>query len=552
MTNMIRKPADNYQTLINYAIGVFLVLTWFFGLIAPITSDAGKYAAISRIIYETGDWINLKIHFEPYLEKPPLLFWITTPFYFIFGPTGFAFKLPVLLYSGIAVYSTYRFTRLYYTKKTGAVAALMLATSEFYFLFHNDIHTDSLLTANVIFSVWQLAEYFKTKKLPNMLLAGLGIGLGIISKGPIGIFVPVTAAVSHLVYQKQLKLIFSYKVVLGAVVTLAVLAIGLSGIFNQFGVDGLSYFFWGNNVGRITGAIKGGSTDYLFYFHTTLYIFLPWAVLFFMGLFMEFKTLFKSKTPELFTLGGIFFYWIIISVAKAKAPHYFMVLSPFMAVLSAKWLLCFYEEKPSPGMQKTIGKIQGFVNIFLWIVLFAMCIYFFPSKNILFWLAVAVLLFLFFLAGKSNNKLNRIIQKSVIAIVALNFALNAHLFPKIFTYHAVIPACEIFNEQAGAGEMLNMYESEHRELFFYAKNPGYFLYNSEDLKKCLARKNDWIFTNDEGLKEIEQSTAKVELIQSFKHRSLSKLTPGFINPATREQRLSNMHLVKIIEPAREL
>jgi 4-amino-4-deoxy-L-arabinose transferase-like glycosyltransferase len=157
----------------------------------------------------------------------------------------------VLLYSGIAVYSTYRFTRLYYTKKTAAVAALMLATSEFYFLFHNDIHTDSLLTANVIFSVWQLAEYFKTKKLPNMLLAGLGIGLGIISKGPIGIFVPVTAAVSHLVYQKQLKLIFSYKVVLGAVVTLAVLAIGLAGIFNQFGVDGLSYFFWGNNVGRM-------------------------------------------------------------------------------------------------------------------------------------------------------------------------------------------------------------------------------------------------------------------------------------------------------------
>ncbi|GAB1374852.1 hypothetical protein MASR1M46_17390 [Bacteroidales bacterium] len=99
--------------------------------------------------------------------------------------------------------------------------------------------------------------------------------------------------------------------------------------------------------------------------------------------------------------------------------------------------------------------------------------------------------------------------------------------------------------------MLNTYNSEHREFVFLRKNPGHFLYDSEDLEICLKRKNDWIFTDDEGLKEIEQSTAKIKLIQSFKHRCLSKLTPGFINPATRAQRLKNMHLIKIIEPAGE-
>jgi 4-amino-4-deoxy-L-arabinose transferase-like glycosyltransferase len=547
---MLNNLKINSSNIIGYFVGFFLLITYFFGLISPVTSDAGKYAAISRIIYETGDWINLKIHFEPYLQKPPLIFWITTPFYFIFGPVGFAFKLPVLLYSGIAIYSTYRFTKLFYSNKTAKIAALILATSEFYFLFHNDIHTDSLLTANVIFSVWQLAEYFKSKKMANMLLAGLGVGLSLISKGPIGIFVPVTAALSHLVYQKQLKSLFSYKVALGGFVTLLVLTAGLSGIFNQFGREGLKFFFWENNVGRITGKIKGDNTDYLFYFHTTLYIFLPWAVLFFIGLFMEFKTFFKSKTPELFSLGGIFFYWIIISLAKAKAPHYLMVLSPFMAVLTSKWLLYFFESNPSQKMQKTIGGIQLFVTVVLWILLFALCTYFFPANNIFFWLVIAGLLILFFLSNK-YDKLNRVILKSVISIVALNFAINAHIFPEFFTYHSVIPACEVFNEKAEEGEMLNTYKSEHRELFFYAKNPGHFLYDSEDLAKCLTRKNDWIFTNDEGLKEIEQTTAQIKLVQSYKHRSLSKFTLGFINPATRANRLTNMHLIKIIEPAEE-
>ena len=202
-------------------------------------------------------------------------------------------------------------------------------------------------------------------------------------------------------------------------------------------------------------------------------------------------------------------------------------------------------------MQKIIIGIQRFVCIILWIILFSLCIYFFPSKNIFFWLGITVLLFLFFLTGKLNNMLSRILLQSVISIVALNFAINVHLFPQIFTYQSVIPACNVFNEKANTGEMLNTYNSEHRELFFYAKNPGHFLYDSEDLEICLKRKNDWIFTDDEGLKEIEQSTAKIKLIQSFKHRSLSKLTPGFINPATRAQRLKNMHPIKIIEPAGE-
>ena len=62
---MNNKLRINYNNLINYSIGFFLILTYFLGLIVPVTSEGGKYDAISRIFYETGDWITLKIHFEP-------------------------------------------------------------------------------------------------------------------------------------------------------------------------------------------------------------------------------------------------------------------------------------------------------------------------------------------------------------------------------------------------------------------------------------------------------------------------------------------------------
>ncbi|MDD4107235.1 MAG: glycosyltransferase family 39 protein [Prolixibacteraceae bacterium] len=549
MYNLFKPDTSSKDFLITVSIGCFMLLAYILGLFIPLTSDAGKYAAISKIIYESGEWFNLTIHFEPYLEKPPLLFWITAPFYFIAGPTAFTFKLPVLLYSLIAVYSTYRFAKIYYSGQIAKVAALILASSEFYFLFHNDIHTDSLLTANVIFTVWQLAEYFKSGKTRNMLLAGLGVGLAMISKGPVGIFVPATAALAHLIYRKQLKLLFNYQFLAGALVAIAVLVAGLAGLYNQFGKDGILFFFWNNNIGRITGQIKGSNTDYLFYFHTTLYIFLPWGILFLIAVFLEFRELFRKKwkpggDDELFILGGIVFYWIIISFAKAKAPHYFMVLSPFMSILTAKWLINIFLKEKFTSYKRVVNVIQYITVFLIWTLLFVLCIWFFPAKNFLLWISVSALAFIFFIPGKKGS-LKLILRRSVISIVAVNIAINGHVYPQLFNYQSTIPACEIFNSQAAGDEMLNSYKSEHRELFFYAKNPGYFLYNSDDLKECLSHKGTWIYTNDEGLTEIQNLESGIEIIKSFKHRSLSKFTLKFFNPATREQTLKNMHLIRV-------
>lgn len=541
------KTKLNKKIVTNILIGIFFVATYIYALLVPVTSDAGKYAAISRVIFESGDWINLKVHFEPYLQKPPLLFWITTPFFYLLGTSAFAFKLPVLLYSGIAVYSTYRFTKLFYSNETAKIAALFLASSEFYFLFHNDIHTDCLLTANVIFAVWQVAEYSKSGKLKNILLAGVGVGLALISKGPIGIFVPLMATITHLVVKNQFQKIFSFKILSGAIVALIILCFGLLGTYKQFGWEGIRFFFWDNNAGRISGSLKGSSNDYFFYLHTALYIFMPWGVIFFISLFSEINELFRKKSTELFSLGGILFFWIIISYSRAKAPHYFMVLSPFMAIISAKWIIRYFNKDFSVTIKKSIIFIQYATIVLIWLILFAFCIYFFPNNNLLFWIAIGVLIVLFFTTN-TKTQLIKILNRSVISIIAINFALNVHLFPTIFTYQSVIPACEVFNSKAADNEMLNTYLSEHRELFFYAKNPGHFLYNSADLKKCLANENNWIYTNDEGLKEIQNSKVQIEIAKSFKHRSMSKLTGNFINPVTRDKSLKNMHLINIIVP----
>jgi len=53
---------------------LLVILAWISGLFIDLTGDSGLYAAISRQMVESGDWLNLKINGEPYVQKPHLFF----------------------------------------------------------------------------------------------------------------------------------------------------------------------------------------------------------------------------------------------------------------------------------------------------------------------------------------------------------------------------------------------------------------------------------------------------------------------------------------------
>ena len=155
--------------LIQWSI-VLLSLVYFSGLFIPLTGDAGKYAAISRNIIESGDWINLQVHHQPYDQKPHLIFWLGALFFQLFGMSAFVFKLSALLFSVLGFYSTYRLGCLLYNRQTGLLAMLILMSSEIWLLFSNDIHTDILMASATIFGLWQLVAFLKEKRKFSLCL----------------------------------------------------------------------------------------------------------------------------------------------------------------------------------------------------------------------------------------------------------------------------------------------------------------------------------------------------------------------------------------------
>ena len=124
--------------------------------------DAAQYAVISMDMSRTKSFLHLYLQGHDYLDKPPLLFWMSSLSFILFGISNLTYKLPSVLIGILGIYSTYRFAKLWYSEEKAILSSLILASSQALFLITNDVRTDTILLGLVMFSVWQLGAYLKT------------------------------------------------------------------------------------------------------------------------------------------------------------------------------------------------------------------------------------------------------------------------------------------------------------------------------------------------------------------------------------------------------
>ena len=529
------------------ALIVFAALVYFLGLFVDIAGDSAKYAAIAKNIFHSGDWINLSIHGDPYDQKPPFLFWLGTLGYYLFGFSNFGFKFFPVLYAFFGVFCVYKLGSSLYNNKVGKLAAILISFSVIYFLYNVDVHTDMVLMTNVVFALWQLYEYLKNKKTVNFVLGFFAVGLAITTKGPIGAFVPAFAVLSYLVFQKKYKELFHLKWLLGILIAFVTALPAFIGLYNQFGVEGLRFFFWTNNFGRIAGSyVVSKNTDYFFYLHTLSYMYAPWSLVLFVALFLEFRDFIKKRFSgaEYFIFGGTWLFFIILSVARGKSPNYMLILIPLLTLILAKWLSRLMEN-PQGKLFKAVSKMQVSMVALLWVCLALFNGYLFPSYNIAYWILIfGVLIVTLYIYRTQKDVQVRFLVPSMLVVTLFAFSLNVHLLPFIFQYQSSIVATRKYNELAKAGEHLYNYNYEQFELFFYGKDDVQLIKDEGGLSKVCQQPGSWIFCYDKGLQDIKDLHTPIDTIYRFKHRGIYNMGIKFILPSKREKSFQSTYLVK--------
>lgn len=480
------------------------------------------------------------------------MFWIGALFFSILGVSTPVWKLSLLLVSGVGIYSTYRLGKLLYDETTGRLAALFWATSLGFLYFHNDIHIDTLLADTITFSIWQLAAFFKSKKPAHFYLGMAGAGLSMLAKGPVGLAIPAFSTGFHLIMHKKWKEILHPRWIAGTLIIAILIIPALVGLLNQFGPEGIKFYFWTNNMGRITGSYAGKNNDPFFYLHTSLYVLAPFTIFALFGLGRKIAGYFreKGKVPpsfEFYTLGGIIPFFLILSVARAKNPHYLMAVIPLFMILAAAFTASFSSDRIGKKVKKVVTRLNVFMSGLFWLVIFLFVFWLFPEKNPWYWAGLAVFAGILIFFVRTYRGISRQIAMLTITILAFMFSLNASLYPAMMKYHAPIHAVNDFNLQAAPGEKIHCYlpPARYWEVFFYSKNPGNYVVTQDQLPSLVSQTKDWVFTDQKGKDQIMRESPACEIVRVYDHSSLSKITLPFLIPSTRCEKLEKRYLLHL-------
>ncbi len=164
-----------------------IVLTPFLGNSYLFDWDEINFAEAAREMITTGDYLTVRIDFEPFHEKPPLYIWMQAISMLIFGINEFSARLPNALIGIVSMIILYLVGYKLFNRKFAILWVLVYAGSflpRFYFFFAIIDPTFNLLiflSAIYLFRFLTREDY----KINKLILPALFIALAILTKGPV-------------------------------------------------------------------------------------------------------------------------------------------------------------------------------------------------------------------------------------------------------------------------------------------------------------------------------------------------------------------------------
>lgn len=116
----------------SFALALGLALALCFAGIgghALWTPDEPTGAAIGRAMLESGDLVVPRLNGKPFLEKPPLYWWVQVAVFRLLGVTDVTARIPSALFGTLGLLATWLLGRLWGTEHQGLLAECVLGTT---------------------------------------------------------------------------------------------------------------------------------------------------------------------------------------------------------------------------------------------------------------------------------------------------------------------------------------------------------------------------------------------------------------------------------------
>lgn len=446
--------------------------------------DAAQYAGMSRDMLKRGDLLKLYFRDADYLDKPPLLFWLSALSFTCFGVHDWSYRLPSVLFAFLALFSTHRFTALYHGQALARTATLVLGGSAAFFLMTNDVRCDTILTGSVITAIWLGCAWLETGKGWPLIGCAVATGAGLLAKGPMGAVAPLIAVGGQLLLTRNWSRLRDPQLLLGVVVVGAMLLPMCIGLYEQHGGHGLRFYFWEQSFGRITGENRWrDDSTVLFFTHEVLWQLLPWTLFLMVGIWRSLVAMVRGHgLPEYASVSGALLLFVALSLSQFKLPHYLYVIAPLFAVLGAIGM--------HGRMTKALARTQIMLLYLMLLIAVLLTWITFPEGR---WPFLAMLVATGIAVGvsiarrKAVGQLEQaLVPASFWVMVAVGLVMNGHFYPHLLHYQANARAGQWAYEQGLTKGAFYGMQVSGSALDYYAGYPVPWISNVTEARAVIA------------------------------------------------------------------
>lgn len=160
---------------------------------AVIDYDEGHYSQVALQMIQRGDWVTPYANGVRFLEKPPLLYWLTAASFRVFGVNEFALRLPTALAVIALVWVVTLIARRTSGERAAIIAGLCTACSAGTYLFTRETLHDIWLVLFVTLAMYAFLEWYldPLRSLRRALLFYAALAGAVMCKSLIGVAFPV-------------------------------------------------------------------------------------------------------------------------------------------------------------------------------------------------------------------------------------------------------------------------------------------------------------------------------------------------------------------------
>lgn len=302
-----------------------LVFIPFIGNCPLFDWDEVNFAECAREMVTSGNYSLVQLNYRPFWEKPPVFIWMQAASMNLFGINEFAARLPNALCSIASLVSLFVMGRKFHSQKFGLVWCFLYSATLLPHLYFKSGLIDPWFNLFIILSLYNCICFVNnpagSSELRNVLLAGLFLGLAVLTKGPAALVIVALTLLFLLGWNRQWQLLLSGRFWLFAATTLLVAGSwflveylkGNARIILEFITYQQRLFETGDS---------GHDGPFVYHFVVLLLGCFPASLLFIIS-YLRYREL--TPYQRLFRKAFICLFWVVLilfSVVKTKIVHY--------------------------------------------------------------------------------------------------------------------------------------------------------------------------------------------------------------------------------------